>query len=954
MAWNFQPTKFRNTTPKLPKKENTIHTQIGGLSLTNNGIQASSSHLAFAFEGEGGKLGILPVDAKGRFGRNEMSIVHAHVEQLDDFGFFPFDASLLTTCARNDSVKLWKIGDTGDGPSLEGRTQPHHLWWHTRVPTRVMSSIGSRRLLHTNSMASSNKDCRVAGLTMVGVLAVACDKGHQAMIWDVRAGPQAINTFATHEGIGREGRILFAGDKLVTSGFTNKRIQEILVFDHGKWDAPIHREGYTATTGVLIPIYDRDTKLLFLAGKGTNRLQISEILTNAKAKGPIVSPVFELTLPEQLLGACIGQKSSMNVMEGEVAVFYELHRNGILPIPCIVPRRSYRDFQPDLFPETRGTKAGCSAEQWKSGNDHQPALISLDPTGGKAPEAQTQAPAAQVPNTAEPEAKPEPATIAPAPRSQAPAVAKSDNIDRQSSPTNEKENVVTPPSKVADSVPAVQMRAPISNISGITPRKAEDTSRYRKSVIGTITSKFRNTEVLTGNKADNAVFSNLKDVNTRLSLETNGACVSKLFAAIPLSGTGGRIQILDLEKFGKLPDGVVDSVYCKRLVTDLHWNPFDPTELGCATDEGSIVFWKFSKEDGPRNEMEPSKIVKLSGDKILNFSFHPLAKDILAVSFFSGRLQVWNVADSSLVFDQQAHNGAVMGVSWSYDGKKLVTIGKDLFARVWSPLTGDLVLEEKCLESNRGGRVLFVCEDQGILVISFTKASGRQVALYDANDFSLKAMEPLTSGVQPIFAHYDYDSSIVFLFSKGERQINMYELSWDKVPYFLPVLPYSATTGFTTIAFNDKKSCDLMNIEFQRAWRLTEKTFELLIFRVPRIKKDVFQDDLFPDALVSWEPVMEAKDWIDKSEQGPVFRNLRPDGVASANNNATVKAPIKAPTSTPLPKEPIIEEKIYEEEKPSQKQTLASWGEAICAHRDEEEEEAADQSPQDDDDWVKM
>lgn len=42
---------------------------------------------------------------------------------------------------------------------------------------------------------------------------------------------------------------------------------------------------FVSTTGVLIPHYDPDTKLVFLAGKGTNKLFMMEIL----AKAPVLS-----------------------------------------------------------------------------------------------------------------------------------------------------------------------------------------------------------------------------------------------------------------------------------------------------------------------------------------------------------------------------------------------------------------------------------------------------------------------------------------------------------------------------------------------------------------------------------------------------------------------------------------------------------------------------------------
>ncbi|KAK6047816.1 hypothetical protein COOONC_14678 [Cooperia oncophora] len=112
MAWRFQASKFKNTTPHLPKKEDTIFDlPIGNLSCTNNGVQASSSYLAFHVEGEGGKLGALPINAKGRKLRKDMSIVCAHADQVDDFCFMTFNDDLLVTCSRDDNDVVY-VGKT--------------------------------------------------------------------------------------------------------------------------------------------------------------------------------------------------------------------------------------------------------------------------------------------------------------------------------------------------------------------------------------------------------------------------------------------------------------------------------------------------------------------------------------------------------------------------------------------------------------------------------------------------------------------------------------------------------------------------------------------------------------------------------------------------------------------------------------------------------------------------
>ncbi|VDM75532.1 unnamed protein product, partial [Strongylus vulgaris] len=183
MAWRFQASKFKNTTPHIPKREETIFdVPVGNLSCTNNGIQASASYLAFLVEGEGGKLGLLPIGAKGRRTRKDMSIACAHGEQVDDFCFMTFNDDLLLTCSRDDNVKVWRLlalnGFEDKGQSID---------W---------SEDGK-------------------------LLAISADKGRQVYVYDVRSGSSPVHNMAVHQGMGRESRVLFCGDRLLSSGFTN-------------------------------------------------------------------------------------------------------------------------------------------------------------------------------------------------------------------------------------------------------------------------------------------------------------------------------------------------------------------------------------------------------------------------------------------------------------------------------------------------------------------------------------------------------------------------------------------------------------------------------------------------------------------------------------------------------------------------------------------------------------
>lgn len=49
--------------------------------------------------------------------------------------------------------------------------------------------------------------------------------------------------------------------------------------------------------------------------------------------------------------------------------------------------------------------------------------------------------------------------------------------------------------------------------------------------------------------------------------------------AVPLSGPGGKIAVLELKKTGRLPDGVMPALVHGTTVMDFQWNPFDNQQL---------------------------------------------------------------------------------------------------------------------------------------------------------------------------------------------------------------------------------------------------------------------------------------------------------------------------------------------------------------------------------------
>lgn len=88
---------------------------------------------------------------------------------------------------------------------------------------------------------------------------------------------------------------------------------------------------------------------------------------------------FSESTGEQTKGACLVPKRALRVMEGEVNRILQLTSNSVIPIMYQVPRKTYRDFHSDLYPETSGYKTDLTATQWLKGINLPVPKMSLDP-----------------------------------------------------------------------------------------------------------------------------------------------------------------------------------------------------------------------------------------------------------------------------------------------------------------------------------------------------------------------------------------------------------------------------------------------------------------------------------------------------------------------------------------------------------------------------------------------
>lgn len=129
-----------------------------------------------------------------------------------------------------------------------------------------------------------------------------------------------------------------------------------------------------------------------------------------------------------------------------------------------------------------------------------------------------------------------------------------------------------------------------------------------------------------------------------------------------------------------------------------------------------------------------------------------------------------------------------------------------------------------------------------------------------------------------LMPYYDEDSSTLFATGKGDSTIYCFEIT-DEAPFICPLSHHRCTNLTQGLSFLAKNQCDVAAVEFARALRLTNGTVEPLSFTVPRLKVELFQDDLFPPTRVLWQPTLTAAEWFAGRDVAAARISMKPDGM---------------------------------------------------------------------------
>ncbi|KAL1116265.1 hypothetical protein AAG570_005760 [Ranatra chinensis] len=1111
MAWRFKASKFKNATPMVPKPEACVRDiTVGSYQTYGNNIAASAAFMAFNVDHNGSSLGVLPIDDCGRKSKT-MPLLHAHTDTVTDMDFSNFHDGLLATGSQDCMVKIWHIPEKGLEESLcnpevtfsHRQRRVECVRWHPTadalLTTASYSTLTLWDVVNEKEIYSMNGEyglIQSISWCSDGTSLAVHTKEKTLCIVDPRAD-KVTHTTTSHQSI-KDSRVVWLGDttRVLTTGFDAARQREVYIRDIRNFKTPEKSLVLDSSTGILIPLYDPDTCMLFLAGKGDTTISYLEVTDREPY---LVEGIRHCG--EQTKGACLVPKRALNVMQAEVNRVLQLTSSSVIPIMYQVPRKSYRDFHTELFPDTAGSVSGITPSQWAQGLDVPVSKISLDPANKQLQQVHrgsisdvrreveerlaraaakidvtkpldplpnklfvNNTPAPRIPHENEtnevkqnmknlfefkrdeeangpairalngsgetitppkplprmsrtgsltegggggddatkPQPRPRNNSVIPSNQPAPPQTTgfissvnvsggykprlgpkpftppklseASEALDRTCQMSNKPEPAV-PPVEPAPSLPDIvntstmngnEKESPepvmenentgledgVGNGGGSSPDDidteggelerggvrgsiAERRKMYERSqsvqepansvspaplrrrdslktikvssvkeeevnvksttqakpapipasaakrtstVFGRV-SKYRHLKGTPAHKSQH--IENVRNVSRQISGECDGFHANKDRVAVPLGGPGGKLAVFELNKPGKLPDGVIPTLVNASNVMDFAWDPFDNSRLAAGCDDGIIKLWTIPEGGLSEPTNVPQAVLQAHTEKIYCIKFHPLARDILATTSYDMTTRIWDLSTMQQAYVLKSDDQMV-AMAWSSCGTYLSTVSRGSVISIFDPRVTDTpVRQGKGPGGTRGARIIWGLDGAYIAVMGFDKVSERQIMMFRSDDLNT----PLTTvglDVSPaiLIPFYDEDSSTLFLTGRGDSTIYAFEMS-EEAPYLNPLSHHRCGSLHQGLSFLPKCSCDVSSVEFAKALRLTNTTIEPLSFTVPRIKSDLFQDDLFPDTKVTWEPTMESKEWLQGCNRPQQRVSLKPPNMDS-------------------------------------------------------------------------
>ncbi|KAF5101257.1 hypothetical protein D0Z00_000927 [Geotrichum galactomycetum] len=358
--------------------------------------RANSKYLSVNWNSSGGgAFAVIPLEERGKL-PDLIPLFRGHTATVLDTDWNPFDDQVIASSSDDGAIAIWRIADNytlhfDDPEEIKDITPIKKLIGHTRkvghilfhpVASDILASASNDYTIKIwnietgeNLYTLPHKDLITSfSFNHDGSLLATVSRDKTIRIWDIRA-EKVIQEGPGHTGA-KASKVVWLGDKdrIVTTGFSKLSDRQYALWNTNDIAAgPIGGFIYLdGSSGSCFPYYDDSTNCLYLSGKGDGNVRYFEF------ENDDFFPLSEYMSSDPQRGMAFLPKRAVNMHEHEVVRFFKsVNDSTIEPISFIVPRRA-ETFQDDIYPPAYAGEPSLTAEEWVSGKNSPPKVISLE------------------------------------------------------------------------------------------------------------------------------------------------------------------------------------------------------------------------------------------------------------------------------------------------------------------------------------------------------------------------------------------------------------------------------------------------------------------------------------------------------------------------------------------------------------------------------------------------
>lgn len=390
MAFRLRQSKYRHVFGKELKRDQCYDDiRVTKTSWDATYCSVNPKYVAIITEAAGGgAFLVIPIAKTGRVER-DAPLVTGHKAAVLDIEWCPHNDDVIASASEDCYVKIWQIPDGGLTKNLTDSIvdlQGHQrrvglVKWHPAAQNILLSAGSDNKIFIWNvgteeALLEIDTPDQIlsASWNYDGSKFVTTCKDKMLRVYDPRSG-EVIGEVKAHEGAKPAQAVYCKNGQIFTAGFSRMSARQYALWDENQLDKgkQLMMEDIDQSNGVMFPFYDPDTNMIYLVGRGDSIIRYYEITDEA----PYVHYLNLYQSKDAQRGIGYMPKRGLNVNQCEIARFFKLHNNGLCEvIPMTVPRKSDL-FQDDLYPDTAGDVPALTAEEWISGKNAEPLLVSL-------------------------------------------------------------------------------------------------------------------------------------------------------------------------------------------------------------------------------------------------------------------------------------------------------------------------------------------------------------------------------------------------------------------------------------------------------------------------------------------------------------------------------------------------------------------------------------------------